>query len=455
MPPMLAGIVALALVGAWDGAVRVGAPCTRVPQPCPSHPGVTFCPSSQNHTQCDAPMPHPPCPPCAAPPPPLGTSFSLAKSLGDNMVLQRAPGTAHVWGFAPEATVITTTFKGQALRSVADASRVWRQALPPQQASYVPTNISFVSSDGSNASLSGVLFGDVHLCSGELDNAYRTLADSTQSFLATGHGRLTRHASRVSDFHAGQSNMQYTPRSFVQKKGCIMNNASAEVASAADYAHLIRLFTVAPFSSNSPHGAPGPTEQQELQSVELKWSPASPHVVGAQGRFTTFSAMCWLYGKQLHDELRVPIGLVSSAVGGTNIGAWSPLASTESCNATGRAKNGGNLANTMIYPFSVGPMGFRTVIWYQVRTNLEHGHSQCCRSRMLPSSTQVMVALFSCCCFRAQGEANAESDAPSGDQGLYYGCVFPAMIQGWRKWFSDPSLPFGFVQVRKVKTVAP
>ena len=172
--------------------------------------------------------------------------------------------------------------------------------------------------------------------------------------------------------------MQYTPRSFIPKKGCIMNNASAEVASAVDYADSIRLFTVAPFSSNAPHGAPGPTEQQELQSVELSWTPASPRVVGAQGRFTTFSAVCWLYGKQLHNELGVPIGLVSSAVGGTAIGAWAPLASTESCNATGRATNGGDLANTMIYPFSVGPMGFRTVTWYQVRTNHNIGSSLAC-----------------------------------------------------------------------------
>lgn len=167
--------------------------------------------------------------------------------------------------------------------------------------------------------------------------------------------------------------MQYTPYSFVPKKGCIMNNASAEVASAANYRDSIRLFTVAPYSSTAPHGAPGPTEQQELQSVELKWTPASPHVVGAQGRFTTFSAICWLYGKHLHNKLGVPVGLVSSAVGGTNIGAWSPLGSTESCNATGRAKNGGSLANTMIYPFSVGPMGFTTAIWYQVRAITQPG----------------------------------------------------------------------------------
>eukprot|EP01045_Picozoa_sp_COSAG04_P051827 COSAG04_NODE_21765_length_368_cov_0.654275_2_plen_52_part_01 len=42
---------------------------------------------------------------------------------------------------------------------------------------------------------------------------------------------------------------------------------------------------------------------------------------------------------------------------------------------------------------------------------------------------------------RYQGEANAESDVvPSGDQGFYYDCMFPAFIEGWRKWFGDPSL---------------
>jgi hypothetical protein len=57
-----------------------------------------------------------------------------------------------------------------------------------------------------------------------------------------------------------------------------MNNMSAEVASAADYADSIRLFTVAP-APGAPHGSPGPTEQQELGKVELKWSPASPKVL--------------------------------------------------------------------------------------------------------------------------------------------------------------------------------
>jgi len=83
------------------------------------------------------------------------------------MVLQRAPGTARVWGFAPAGTTVITTFKGKNLTATADSSKVWRQALPPQPASSVPTTITFASSDGGNASLRGVLFGDVHLCSGQ------------------------------------------------------------------------------------------------------------------------------------------------------------------------------------------------------------------------------------------------------------------------------------------------
>ena len=45
--------------------------CTTKPQPCPGHPGATFCNSDPAPGQCDKPMPHKPCPPCPPPPPQL------------------------------------------------------------------------------------------------------------------------------------------------------------------------------------------------------------------------------------------------------------------------------------------------------------------------------------------------------------------------------------------------
>eukprot|EP01051_Picozoa_sp_SAG22_P006970 SAG22_NODE_475_length_10003_cov_3.943356_2_plen_925_part_00 len=44
--------------------------CTSTPQPCPSHPGVTFCASDSTPHQCSRPMPHKQCPPCPRPRPP-------------------------------------------------------------------------------------------------------------------------------------------------------------------------------------------------------------------------------------------------------------------------------------------------------------------------------------------------------------------------------------------------
>lgn len=47
--------------------------------------------------------------------------------------------------------------------------------------------------------------------------------------------------------------------------------------------------------------------------------------------WTYFSAVCWLCGKYLYDELKIPIGLVASTWGGTPIEAWSPPSVLKIC----------------------------------------------------------------------------------------------------------------------------
>jgi sialate O-acetylesterase len=94
--------------------------------------------------------------------------FALSSSLGSNMVLQRAPQAALVWGFAATGSSIKTTFLGQSYTSTADATGIWRQALPPQAATATPSTISFTSSTGEPAiTITNVLFGDVYICSGQ------------------------------------------------------------------------------------------------------------------------------------------------------------------------------------------------------------------------------------------------------------------------------------------------
>eukprot|EP01052_Picozoa_sp_SAG31_P025383 SAG31_NODE_2221_length_6156_cov_5.333994_8_plen_244_part_00 len=74
-----------------------------------------------------------PCPPSKEPfvPPPLPLRNFLSRTLGSNMVLQRAPQQAAVWGFAKAGTTVTTTMDALApMLTKADSEGVWRQRLP-------------------------------------------------------------------------------------------------------------------------------------------------------------------------------------------------------------------------------------------------------------------------------------------------------------------------------------
>jgi sialate O-acetylesterase len=126
------------------------------------------------------------------------------------------------------------------------------------------------------------------------------------------------------------------------------------------------------------------------------------------------SAVCWLYGRQVHQALNGrPMGLIATSWGGTSIEVWMPPKALQDCNATSSEpsvsvpRNHSSLFNAMIYPFT------RTVIygtiWYQ-------------------------------------GEANAGH--------LGYACRFAKMIEYWRQTWNERTngttniqFPFGFVQV--------
>ena len=153
----------------------------------------------------------------------------------------------------------------------------------------------------------------------------------------------------------------------------------------------MRLFTV---GQGTRSRAPLP----KLGSVVQPWTVASSAAVGGKA-WKTFSAVCWLFGKQVHDSVQVPVGLISSNWGGTPIEDWVDEASGKQCSP---ARPAGILYNAMIHPFTVGPMRMTGLTWYQGESNVG----------------------------RAQ----------------YYSCAFPAMIAGWRAAFQQ-QLWFGFVQI--------
>jgi sialate O-acetylesterase len=83
-------------------------------------------------------------------------------------------------------------------------------------------------------------------------------------------------------------------------------NAEAEIA-AADFPKL-RVFTV-----SSQHAT---TPQDECTG---RWDVCSPETAGR------FSATAFFFGRHLHQELGVPVGLINSSVGGTSVESWTSL----------------------------------------------------------------------------------------------------------------------------------
>ncbi len=97
---------------------------------------------------------------------------------------------------------------------------------------------------------------------------------------------------------SGQSNMEWNVAG--------SQNADTEIA-AAHYPN-IRLLDIPRTYSRTP-----------LDTIDAKWQVCSPETI------SSFSAVAYYFGRKLHEELSVPIGLISSNWGGTPAEAWTPI----------------------------------------------------------------------------------------------------------------------------------
>ena len=324
-------------------------PTYQVPSPSPLRrgwpPGLTA-PSPPAQTYLRDYTPPPP------PPTPGGGKLFLPKLFASNMVLQRAPARAHIWGWvrlrcraaaltadcrladccscrqAAPNEAVKISIGGQSASATAAANGSWSVLLAPRPAtpSGAPALELKVSAPSGSFSLSNVVFGDLFLC-------------------------------------GGQSNMAFATSQ--------ANNASAIIADSGSYPNL-RLFTVA-----NPRGSSSGAVALDVNvSTPYVWGVSNASTVRGPG-FGWFSAVCYLYGRELYTALggAVPIGLVASNVGGTAIQLWQsgdalaacapkPSAPEDQPEVQLRGLAGGNLWNGMIAPLL--PFAVRGTIWCEL-----------------------------------------------------------------------------------------
>lgn len=188
----------------------------------------------------------------------LPAQIRLNGIFGDSMVLQR-DAPLRIWGKAGPGESITVKFHLQERKTSADRNGEWQVVLSPEKAGGPYT----LNVRGKEAiTLKGILMGDIWLCS-------------------------------------GQSNMEFPVKGWTS-----VENADEEIKQASF--PRIRLFTIE-------------KNVQALPADELKggvWQTCSPASIAP------FSAVGYFFGRALQKDLNVPIGLINSTWGGTQVETW-------------------------------------------------------------------------------------------------------------------------------------
>jgi sialate O-acetylesterase len=197
----------------------------------------------------------------------LRAEVRLASPFTDHMVLQRDRAIP-VWGAAEPGEQVTVEFGGQKQTATAGLDGKWRLSLTALPASVESRTLAVKGSKTPGLlELTDVLVGEVWLAS-------------------------------------GQSNMVFT----VSKKlypWAGVRNEEAEIA-AANYP-LIRMFTGAAAKAYEPQA-----------TVKGEWQVCSPETVPG------FSAIGYLFARDLQKEIGVPVGILALSFGASTAEAWIP-----------------------------------------------------------------------------------------------------------------------------------
>ena len=189
----------------------------------------------------------------------------LPAVVSDNMVLQQK-SSATLWGWADPGEKISIKASWQMFfgkkTTKADKDGNWKVSIKTPKAGG-PHTITIKANN--TITLKNILSGEVWICS-------------------------------------GQSNMEM---------GMTMINNPDEEIAKADYPS-IRLFDVARAVSASP-----------MKDVTGSWVECSPETAKTHGAWRGFSATAYYFGRKLHKELNVPIGLITTNWGGTPAQSWT------------------------------------------------------------------------------------------------------------------------------------
>lgn len=329
--------------------------------------------------------------------PGLRADVKLPGAISDHMVLQQQQANP-IWGWDAPGTAITVTFAGQTYTATAGADGSWQVKLAAQPANATPQTLTITGT--SKREVADVLVGEVWLCS-------------------------------------GQSNME-------MGVGMVQNGA-AEIA-AANFPN-IRLLKV-----------PKNWRPEAQADQPANWKTCTPETI-AQGGWNGFTAAGYFFGRELHRQLKVPVGLVDCTWGGTRIESWTPpegFASVPTLAGLNTAVQLGD-PHTESHKQKLGAFLDEAGKWLdQARNSLSTAAlvppMPAYPPELLPPhDVQSPTALYNGMIYPVhplaiRGAIWYQGEANLGD-GMLYAEKMKALVGGWRQVWQAGDFPFYFVQI--------
>jgi sialate O-acetylesterase len=322
--------------------------------------------------------------------------LSLSDIFSDHAVLQR-DRPVPVWGRAAPGAAVEVRFAGRSVRTIAGPDGRWRADLPAMQASFEPRILS-VRSGGEAVEARDIVVGEVW-------------------------------------FMAGQSNMEWR----------LVNSDDGRRTVAEADIPTIRLMVAEANCAAEPREEVRPIwrshGERDAWQTTRPWS--ANRVGGVPFHFAT----------ELRRELKVPVGIIQAAVGGTRIESWTPEAALranpafareaawlDTAQARHRAEEQAALAAHRAWLAAVArlPTGAAVPDPPAWPSNPESWFNQptCFYNGMVHPLTPYAIA--------GMGWYQGESNVPEGERyGERLTAFLAAMRQAWRR----PDLPVAVVQL--------
>ena len=316
--------------------------------------------------------------------------LKMAEIYSDNMVLQ-CERPLRIAGTANAGDKVTVRIAKQKKTATAAFDGTWEVELKPLKASFEPMTLEIATAD-RKLTFNNVLAGEVWLCSGQSNMAFRVNESAEEEV-----------------------------------------KAQTEYAATAKAARAIRLFDMKPQFSPDKRTEWDEETLAKANNLDFyrhtQWTECTPETAAR------FSAVGFAFGRMLADSLNRPVGLIHNALGGSPTESWI---SRHVLEAEFTDIMFDLPKNTLIQDW-VRDCGIKNLAKADI-PNQRYPFHPCYlfEAGIMPLDHFPIKGVI-----WYQGESNAHNIEAHEK-------LFKLLVDSWRQNWNDPQMPFHFVQLSSI-----